>query len=63
MKLVNVEIRPVNSETRVRILTLEAEQAQGRLMIAQLAIKLRKIRIELRDLKKGALYVENSKPS
>lgn len=47
MKLLNAELRPVNEETRLRILLLKAEQAQGRLMIAQMASKMRKNRAEL----------------
>ncbi len=47
MKLVEAQLRPVNEETRLRILALKAEQAQGRLMIAQMAAKMRKNRAEL----------------
>jgi len=57
VKLV-AQIKTLDEETRIRKLTLEAEQAQGRLMIAQLAAKLRKNRAELRKLTMGGPNVE-----
>jgi hypothetical protein len=59
MKIVEAPLKPVNQSSRLERLTLEAEMAQGRLMIAQIAARMRENAKKLKTLKaKGELHVE-----